>query len=69
MTYADDIVIVAKNRVAIMDMKSTLNKFLDRNMEISVDKINMLVFNKKRKEKKEKWHWGNTEIEEMQEYK
>lgn len=35
-----------------MDMKSTLNKFLDRNMEISVDKINMLVFNKKGKEKK-----------------
>lgn len=52
MTYADDIVIVAKNRVAIMNMKSTLNKFLDRNMEISVDKINMLVFNKKGKEKK-----------------
>lgn len=52
-----------------MDMKSTLNKFLDRNMEISVDKINMLVFNKKGKEKKEKWHWGSTEIEEMQEYK
>lgn len=29
----------------------------------------MLVFNKKDKEKKEKWHWGNTKIEEMQEYK
>lgn len=46
----------SKNRVAIMDMMSTLNKFLDSNMEISVDKINMLAFNKKSKEKKEKWH-------------
>lgn len=39
----------------MMDMKSALNKFLDRNMEISVDKINILVFNKESKEKKENW--------------
>lgn len=41
-----------KNRV---DMMSTLDKFLkDRNMEISVDKTNMLIFKKKGKEKNEK---------------
>lgn len=41
-----------KNRV---DMMSTLNEVVkDRNMEISVGKTNMLVFNKKGKEKNEK---------------
>jgi len=70
LAYADDLVLLAKNREAITDMMATLKIFLkDRGMELNTEKSKMLVFNRKKREKKEKWVWNRKEIEEVQEYK
>jgi len=56
LAYADDIVLLTKNRDAIMDMMSTLKIFLkNRGMELNTEKSKVLVFNRKSREKKEKW--------------
>jgi len=55
--YVDDIVLVANNRETMQDIMS-FKKFLkERKLELSVDKSKLLVFNRKRKDKKEKWEW------------
>jgi len=70
LAYADDLVILAKNREAMLDMLQTLKRFLkERDMELNTEKSKMLVFNRKRKEKKERWEWNKKEIEEVQEFK
>lgn len=54
----------------MLDMKGTLKKFLrERELKVNVDKTKMIVFNRKRKEKKEKWLWEGKEIEEVQSFK
>lgn len=56
LVYADDIVLVANNKEAMLDMMGIFKKFLkDKKLELCTDKSKILVFNKKRKEKKEKW--------------
>lgn len=56
LAYADDMVLIAKNREALLDMMSVLKRFLrDRGLILNVEKTKVLVFNRKRKEKKEKW--------------
>jgi len=53
LAYADDIVLVAKNRDAIMDMMWTLKIFLkDRRMELNTEKSKILVYNRKGREKR-----------------
>lgn len=53
LPYADDIALIAKNKVALMDMMSTLKKLLkEKKLELIVKKNQVLVFNKKGKEKK-----------------
>lgn len=65
--YADDLVLLAKNRVAILDMLSTLGRFLKkRSLTLNVDKTKMLIFNRKDRGKKERWLWEGKEIEEVQ---
>jgi len=55
LAYADDIVLIAKNRDAILDMMMTLKVFLkDRSMELNVEKSKILVFNRRGRDKKEK---------------
>jgi len=55
LSYADDIVLVAKNREAIINMILTLKAFLkDRRMELNTEKSKILVFDRKGREKKEK---------------
>jgi len=53
LSYVDDIVLVAKNREAMMDMILMilmLKVFLkDRRMELNTDKSKILVFNRKGK--------------------
>ncbi|XP_024875876.1 uncharacterized protein LOC112457185, partial [Temnothorax curvispinosus] len=52
--YADDIVMVARNRDALIDMMSTMKRFLkERKLELCTDKTKIVVFNSKRKEGKE----------------
>jgi len=66
LAYADDIVLVAKNREAMMDMMLTLKSFLkDRRMELNTEKSKILVFNRKDREKKGRWVWKKKEIEEI----
>lgn len=70
LAYADDIVLVAKNRDAIVDMMGTFRRFLrDRKLELSADKTKILVFNKKGRERKEIWKWGDKDIEEVHTFK
>lgn len=70
LAYADDIVLLANNRDAMQDMMSVFRRFLkDIKLELSADKTKMIVVNRKRKERKEKWQWGGKEIEEVQEFK
>lgn len=70
LAYADDMVLVAKNREALKEMLSVLKRFLkDRDLVLNVEKTKVLVFNRKKKEKREKWKWGNKEVEEVQNFK
>lgn len=56
IAYADDIVLVAKNREALMDMMDILRRLLrERSLTLNTEKIKVLVFNKTGKERKEKW--------------
>jgi len=65
VAYADDIVLLANNREAMLDMIQTFKRFLaERKLELCVDK--MLGCNRK---KKEVWKWGDKRIEEVQTYK
>lgn len=44
--YADDIVLLAKNKVALEDMMDTLKVFLrKRKMELCIEKAKVLIFN------------------------
>lgn len=63
LAYADDIVLVANNKDALLDMIDTFKKFLkDRKLELCTEKSKLLVFNRKRKERKEKWLWGEKKL-------
>lgn len=54
LSYADNIVLVAKNREAMLDMISTLKGFLKNiKMTLNVEKTKMLVFKRKRNEGKD----------------
>jgi len=55
LAYADDIVLLAKNRIALIDM-DTLRRFLKgRKLELCAEKTKTVIFNKHGKEKKEVW--------------
>jgi len=41
----------------------------NRKLELNADKSKMLVFNRKNRDKKEKWMWNNKVIEEVQAFK
>lgn len=70
LAYADDMVLLAKNREALMDMMNTLKRFLkERELILSVEKTKVIVFNGKRKGKKEIWKWGSENLEEVTSFK
>jgi len=52
LAYADDIVLLARNKVALEDMMLTLGRFLkERKLELNVEKSKIMVFNKKKRER------------------
>lgn len=54
LAYADDMVMIARNRKALMDVIDTLRKFLKRRrLKLNTDKTKMVVFHKSRREKNE----------------
>lgn len=70
LAYADDMVLLARNREALMDMIGTLRKFLkDRRLELNTEKTKVVVFNKKGRERKEVWKWEGKEMEEAKNFK
>jgi len=51
-------------------MMTTLKVFLkDSSMELNVEKSKILVFNRRDRDRKEKWEWNKKIIEEVQEFK
>lgn len=70
LAYADDMVIVAKNRDTLMGMMEAFRKFIkEKGFELNTEKTKVLIFNKKRKEKKKIWKWEGKEIEEVKIFK
>lgn len=70
LAYADDMVLLAKNKIALDDMMCTLRKFLkERKLELSVDKTKVMIFNRKGKVGKEEWKWKGEKIEEVKNFK
>ena len=70
LEYADDMVFLAKNREAMLDMLDTIKRFLRRRkMVLCTEKSKMMVYNKKGREKYERWKWDNKEIEEVKQFK
>ncbi|CAB0038897.1 unnamed protein product [Trichogramma brassicae] len=69
LAYADDIVILSKNREAMKDMlQSTQRFFKERQLELSEEKTKILIFNKRRNQKEEKWQWKEGYLEEVREF-
>lgn len=53
LAYADDMVVLANNKVALEDIMSTLRRFLNnRTLVLNTDKTKVMVFNKMGKKKK-----------------
>ncbi|XP_043476186.1 uncharacterized protein LOC122507501 [Leptopilina heterotoma] len=70
LAFADDIVLLAYGRDALLDMMDTLKRFLkERQLILSVEKTKILVFNKGKRGKKEVWKWEGEEIEEVKTFK
>jgi len=54
----------------MLDMMTTLKVFLkDRSLELNVKKSKILIFNRRGRDKKEKWKWNKKVIEKVQEFK
>jgi len=70
LAYADNMVLVAKNREAMMDMYDTLGRFLrERNITLNTEKTKVMIFNKDRKDKTENWKWRGAKLEEVKVFK
>ncbi|OXU21778.1 hypothetical protein TSAR_002994 [Trichomalopsis sarcophagae] len=70
LAYADDHILLSKNREALIDMMNTLKKFVKgRELILSEEKTKVLVFYKGQNNKKKKWFWEGKEIEEVVNFK
>lgn len=71
LSYADDIVILAKNREAMKDMMGSMKVFWGKlELVMNTEKTKMMVFNKNIRCKKEEWKWkGKEEIQEVRTFK
>jgi len=66
LAYADDIVLLARNKVALEDIMLTFGRFLkETKLELNVEKSKIMVFNRKKRERKDVWKWKGREIEEV----
>lgn len=69
VAYAD-IILLVKDREAMLAMLDTLRKFLkERKLILNANKPKVLVFNKNWKEKTEAWKWREEYLEEVKMYK
>jgi hypothetical protein len=59
LAYADDIVLIMKNKKRMQDMMCTFKRFLvDRKLRLCLNKTKMLVFNKKKERKNREIKFG-----------
>lgn len=70
LEYADDMVFLAKNREALLDMMDIIGRFFrTRKLRVCTEKTKVLVFNKGKNEKREMWKWEGKKIEETKVFK
>lgn len=69
ITYADDIVLMARSEVELKGMMKRFKKYIDKKgLNLSVGKSKVMVFDKERRRTKTReWKWGEEEIEEVKE--
>jgi hypothetical protein len=67
LTFADDMVIVAKSEREMKEMMRNLEKYVrKKKLEVNVEKTKMMVFNeKKRKNEESEWKWEESKIERV----
>lgn len=66
LAYADDMVLLAKNREALLGMMEAFKSFCkDRGLILNTEKTKLLIFNKKGRDRREVWRWRGREIEEV----
>lgn len=68
LTYADDVVLLARTEQEMQQMLVTFKKYLEkREMQLSTPKSKMIVFRKGGggREARRKWNWGTDQIEEV----
>lgn len=59
------ICLLAKNKKALLEMMAIFKRFCkNRDLKLNTEKTKILVFNRKKKEKMERWKWGKEVIEE-----
>ncbi|KAL7306932.1 hypothetical protein TKK_0001091 [Trichogramma kaykai] len=69
LAYADDIAILSINREAMKDMLLCTQRFFkERQLELSEEKTKILIFNKRRNQKEEKWQWKERYLEKVREF-
>lgn len=71
LAYADDIVLLAKSPEEMKEMMRRMKRYLEkRDLVLNTNKSKLMVFKKERgTKKKEKWKWGDKEIEEKKSFK
>lgn len=69
ITYADDIVLMARSEVEFKGMMKRFKKYIDKKgLNLSAGKSKVMVFDKERRRTKTtEWKWGEEEIEEVKE--
>lgn len=69
ITYADDIVLMARSEVELKGMMKRFKKYIDKKgLNLSAGKSKVMVFDKERRRTKTReWKWGEEEIEEVKE--
>lgn len=67
ITYADDIVLMARSEVELKGMMKRFKKYIDKKgLNLSAGKSKVMVFDKERRRTKTReWKWGEEEIEEI----
>jgi hypothetical protein len=71
LTFADDLVIVAKSERGMKEMMRSLGKYIckEEKAGVNVEKTKMMVFNKiKRKSEENEWKWEGKKIERISEF-
>lgn len=70
LAYADDMVLLAKNREALIGMMEAFKSFCrDRGLTVNTEKTKILIFNKRGRKRKIIWKWGGKEIEKVKCFK